>query len=234
MRRSSKPTVRISCSSQAWSGLRPAIERGSTRFSSAVSTGRRLKNWKMKPSLSRRSWVSSASSRWVISVPSTSTVPEVGRSSPARMCMRVDLPDPDGPMIAVKRSRSKSTLRSLSASTAASPSPYRRLTSLACTMAPFLAAGAWGACAGAVFVSLDRSSARFRPTRSYGSRQRSESGASPPPRHSLGSACASPRNRPSARRRARRVRRGIRGTAATSSTAGRSPKAPAPRPIRAL
>ena len=56
------------------------------------------------------------------------------------MCMRVDLPDPEGPMIAVKRSRSKSTLTSVSASTAASPSPKRRLTSLACTMAPLAAA----------------------------------------------------------------------------------------------
>ena len=28
------------------------------------------------------------------------------------MCIRVDLPDPDGPMIAVKRSRSNSTLTS--------------------------------------------------------------------------------------------------------------------------
>ena len=31
------------------------------------------------------------------------TVPEVGRSRPARMCISVDLPDPDGPMIAAKR-----------------------------------------------------------------------------------------------------------------------------------
>ena len=78
-------------------------------FSSAVRTGIRLKNWKMKPSLSRRSLVRSASSSAVISVPSSTTVPEVGRSSPARMCISVDLPEPDGPMIAVKRPRSKST-----------------------------------------------------------------------------------------------------------------------------
>ena len=30
------------------------------------------------------------------------TVPLVGWSSPARMCISVDLPEPDGPMIAVK------------------------------------------------------------------------------------------------------------------------------------
>ena len=33
------------------------------------------------------------------------TVPEVGRSSPARQCISVDLPEPDGPMIAVSRPR---------------------------------------------------------------------------------------------------------------------------------
>ena len=30
------------------------------------------------------------------------TRPEVSVSSPARQCMRVDLPEPDGPMMAVK------------------------------------------------------------------------------------------------------------------------------------
>jgi hypothetical protein len=53
------------------------------------------------------------------------------------MCIRVDLPDPDGPMIAVKRPRSKSTVTPASASTAAEPSPNRRRTSLAATMLPF-------------------------------------------------------------------------------------------------
>ena len=70
-------------------------------FSSAVSTGRRLKAWKMKPIFSRRSSVRSLSSSVVISVPSICTEPEVGWSSPARQCIRVDLPEPDGPMIAL-------------------------------------------------------------------------------------------------------------------------------------
>jgi hypothetical protein len=30
------------------------------------------------------------------------TSPEVGVSKPARQCIRVDLPEPDGPMTAVK------------------------------------------------------------------------------------------------------------------------------------
>src|SRR5205823_3633950 len=94
-------------------------------------TGRRLKNWKTKPKLSRRSWVRWVSSREVSETPSTSTSPDVGRSSPARMCMSVDLPDPDGPMIAVKRPRSKSTVTPARASTAASPSPKRRRRSRA-------------------------------------------------------------------------------------------------------
>ena len=123
VRRSSSPTVRTSCSSHSASGLRPAIDSGSTRFSSAVRTGSRLKNWKTKPSLSRRSLVRSPSSRAVISSPSRVTVPEVGLSRPARMCIRVDLPDPDGPMIAVKCPRSKPVLTSTRASTAAAPSP---------------------------------------------------------------------------------------------------------------
>ena len=37
--------------------------------------------------------------------------------------MSVDLPEPDGPMIALKRPRSKETVTPASASTAASPSP---------------------------------------------------------------------------------------------------------------
>ena len=45
-------------------------------FSSAVRTGIRLKNWKMKPSLSRRSLVRSPSSRSVISTPSSTTEPD--------------------------------------------------------------------------------------------------------------------------------------------------------------
>ena len=63
----------------------PASRRRSSAagatFSSAVSIGSRLKNWKMKPMCSRRSFVRSASSRSVISVPSMVTV---ARSSAGR------------------------------------------------------------------------------------------------------------------------------------------------------
>ena len=60
--------------------------------------------------------------------PSIVTDPSVGLSSPARMCMSVDLPEPDGPMTAVSRPRSMSTDTSRSAVTAVSPSPYRRVS----------------------------------------------------------------------------------------------------------
>ena len=43
----------------------------------------------------------------MISTPSSVTVPLVGRSSPASRCISVDLPEPDGPMIAVKRRAGK-------------------------------------------------------------------------------------------------------------------------------
>ena len=92
-------------------------------FSSALSTGSRLKNWKMKPSLSRRSWVRSPSSSSPSSTPSITTLPPVGRSSPARQCMRVDFPEPEGPMIAVKAPFGKLWVTPSRASTAASPSP---------------------------------------------------------------------------------------------------------------
>lgn len=53
----------------------------------------------------------------------TVTVPPLAWSSPARQCMRVDLPDPLGPMIAVNlpRGRSRSTPRR--ACTSVSPRP---------------------------------------------------------------------------------------------------------------
>ena len=92
-------------------------------FSAAVSIGSRLKNWKMKPMWSRRSRVSAVSSRPVMSTPATETSPEVGLSRPARMCMSVDLPEPDGPITAVRRPRAMSTETPRSASTAVSPAP---------------------------------------------------------------------------------------------------------------
>ena len=110
-------------------------------FSSAVSMGSRLKNWKMKPTCSRRSFVRSESDSLEMSVSSIVTVPELGWSSPARMCISVDFPEPDGPMTAVSRPRAMSSETPRRASTAVSPSPYVRVTSCATTTAPSVAGG---------------------------------------------------------------------------------------------
>ena len=53
----------------------PAIGSGRTTFSSAVSVGTRLKDWKTKPMWSRRSRVSPASLTCVISMPAIARVP---------------------------------------------------------------------------------------------------------------------------------------------------------------
>ena len=50
--------------------------------------------------------------------------------------MSVDLPEPDGPMTAVSCPFTMSSETPFSASTAVSPSPYRRATSRADTTAP--------------------------------------------------------------------------------------------------
>ena len=66
-----------------------------------VSVGTRLKDWKTKPIWSRRSRVSSLSSRPFSSVSPTKTWPLVGASSAAQQCISVDFPDPEGPITAV-------------------------------------------------------------------------------------------------------------------------------------
>ena len=45
------------------------------------------------------------------------TWPDVSESRPASVCMSVDLPEPEGPMIAVKRPGAKSTVTESSART---------------------------------------------------------------------------------------------------------------------
>ena len=92
-------------------------------FSEAESVGTRLNDWKMKPMRSRRRRVRR---RWLMEEtmsPSSMISPEVTESRPARQCMRVDLPEPEGPMIAVKRARAMSTLTASSALTAPEPRP---------------------------------------------------------------------------------------------------------------
>ena len=56
-------------------------------------------------------------------LPAIVTVPLVGLSRPARMCISVDLPEPDGPMTATSWPDSTSSETPRSASTAVAPSP---------------------------------------------------------------------------------------------------------------
>ena len=132
-RRFSSPILPISSATHFLSGFTPAIARGSTTFSSAFNIGSRLKNWKMNPMCCRRSPVSSVSFSFEIFVPAMLTSPLVGLSRPARMCIRVDFPDPDGPITAVRFPSATSSETPRSASTAVSPWPYRRDSSCAAT-----------------------------------------------------------------------------------------------------
>ena len=92
-------------------------------FSSAVRVGRRLKDWKMKPSWSRRTAVSCLSVMPDRSWPAMRTLPEVGVSRPAMQCRRVDLPEPEGPMMATNSPRPTARLAESRAMTWALPSP---------------------------------------------------------------------------------------------------------------
>ena len=71
----------------------------------------------------RRSFVSWRSAMAEISSPPMETEPEVGRSRPARRCIRVDLPEPEGPMTAVNWPAGTSSETPRRASTADSPAP---------------------------------------------------------------------------------------------------------------
>ena len=92
-------------------------------FSSAERVGTRLNAWNTKPTRSRLSRVRSFSDRVVRSTSPMLTEPEVGVSSPAMQCNKVDFPEPDGPMMAVNSPSVNPTETPRSACTAASPSP---------------------------------------------------------------------------------------------------------------
>ena len=110
-------------SSHCLSGLRPAMSIGRVMFSRAVRVGSRLNAWKMKPILSRRSLVSCLSLSEPSSVSPMRTEPEEKVSRPATQCISVDLPDPEGPMIAVNSACRKSTETRSRATTWVSPCP---------------------------------------------------------------------------------------------------------------
>jgi len=90
-------------------------------FSSAVRVGTRLNAWKTKPIRSRRSVVRPLWPRVDTLVPPTMMLPDVRRSKPTRQCIRVDLPDPDGRMMAVNWPRTNPTVTPSRACTTMSP-----------------------------------------------------------------------------------------------------------------
>ena len=72
---------------------------------------------KPREELSRRTRVTAFSgSRAMFSFP-MNTSPRVGRSRPAMQCIRVDLPEPEGPMTAVKLPLPIATVTSSTATT---------------------------------------------------------------------------------------------------------------------
>ncbi len=146
--RSRSPRVSMTWSSHFWSGFWPAMSIGRVMFSTAFRVGIRLNDWNMKPIRSRRSRVRSRSFSPVISVSPSHTCPADTVSSPARQCISVDLPDPDGPMTAVKRPRAMSTSTESRASTVVSPEPYALVSARARAAVPS-AFACPGACSAA-------------------------------------------------------------------------------------
>ena len=65
-----------------------------------MSVGISWKNWKTIPMVRPRQTASCSSLIWSSLLPATVTVPAVDRSMPAMRLMMVDLPLPDGPVIA--------------------------------------------------------------------------------------------------------------------------------------
>src|SRR5581483_5794075 len=81
-------------------GGTPMATSGSCTFSTHVIREMRLYCWNTMPIFLLRSVAREASPMRLVSVPSTSTLPEVGRSSVERRFMSVLLPEPEGPMMA--------------------------------------------------------------------------------------------------------------------------------------
>ena len=80
----------------------PFTVSASAMFSKPVSVSSRFESWKMKPSCSRRNFVSWRDFRRVTSSPLTSTAPPVTLSMVETQLSSVDLPEPEAPMMPTK------------------------------------------------------------------------------------------------------------------------------------
>ena len=92
---------------------------GKATLSKAEVRASRLNIWKMKPMVRERRMAPWSSERPETSWPSRWYLPEVGLSKSPKICIRVDLPEPEGPMMATNSP--SSMLRSI---------PLRTLSSL--------------------------------------------------------------------------------------------------------
>ena len=92
--RSPRPTADSASSarSRRSAARNPSGTSATSTFSAALSVGIRLKVWKTNPIDRARSLVTLVSGSRARFTPSNSTVPEVGRSRPPRICSKVDLP----------------------------------------------------------------------------------------------------------------------------------------------
>src|SRR5438477_8987058 len=98
--------------------------RGSSTLARALVRGIRLKLWKTKPIFRSRTWARAASSSVRTSTPSRENRPRDGTSRQPTMFMSVDLPDPEGPMMATNSPRSTRRSTAVRAVTSSLPLPY--------------------------------------------------------------------------------------------------------------
>src|SRR3954453_13998745 len=144
-RRFSRPTRAATSRTVERRGRRPSRRIGRAMFCATVRDGSRLKAWNTNPIRSRRRIVRRRSLSCARSASPSVTVPEVGRSRPAATLRNVLLPEPEGPMMAVKDPRGSSTLTPSRATTAPSPLPWTLRTSRRATAgAPTAASGESG------------------------------------------------------------------------------------------
>jgi hypothetical protein len=82
-----------------------------------------LKSWNTSPTLRRLSSARAWRESRAVSAPLITTLPELATSSPPARLSSVDLPDPDGPMIATSSVARTARLTWRRAGTAKSPLP---------------------------------------------------------------------------------------------------------------
>ena len=121
--RSAKPTRASAAKarSRRWAALTPEYSMGSSTFSRALVRGSRLNCWNTKPIRRLRIEANWSFAMACTSSPANWYWPVVGRSRQPRIFIRVDLPDPEAPMMATKSPSTMSSDTPRSACTVWSP-----------------------------------------------------------------------------------------------------------------